>query len=158
MPDIQDIDIDIDMIVNDIYDHTINENYLLDKLNYFNTSPTIDVDYYPRSIKLCDKHKHKTVCYKCLLDHNEEHKCYVYDRIFIALYMCEYYYHFNDYNLQRVCEDRYMHWDDGWTHSQPPNGRYYYIMFDGGCAGSITNEFSIRNRVFKKCYYCEYCE
>ncbi len=149
------MDINIDEVRNDIIRLTLDEQYLLDILNYFNTTPTKDIDYYPLASNFCDKHRNKTVCYKCLLDHDETHKCYVYDRIFIATYFREYYWRFDNYNIKTAYRDTFEQYD--YYHDISLNKRYCYIMFDGGCAGEVTNTFHIGRTSFTKCWSCNYC-
>ena len=113
-------------------------------LDYFNNTPAEDVLYYPVILDLCDKHKNEMYCYKCLIDHDASHKCFIYDRLFIKL--------FRNINIATIFHTDY-------NENTEINKRYKFIindfdyMFDSEVSGIIIN-----NNHFDYCRNCEYVE
>lgn len=67
-----------------------NKAEKINVIEYYNNSPTTDlIDDIANQYKLCDKHKHVKLCSKCLLAHDDNHKCYVYDRLFMSFMSCD---------------------------------------------------------------------
>jgi hypothetical protein len=103
-------------------------------IEYYNNSPDadliadVDVD-----MMLCEDHKDVPYCTKCLLVHDDQHKCYVYDRLFASfmgqsphvLFTHEKLKHFEKHYDLDYKKGRYtLEWND-------VSGSITYIWIDG---------------------------
>lgn len=131
----------INELLDDIYNNT---QIIRELLNRYNTTPDENLLYYPADIKLCGYHKNAIYCYKCTLTHDENHDCYLYDRIIAHICRHKEYYPYDDFI-----------YSSDW--GQPTvNGRYGIHVYDAGCAGEIFDYLTIDGIVFKLCKSCDY--
>ncbi len=61
-----------------------NKEERMNVIEYYNNSPTTDLIADIDQYVLCDDHKSVKCCEKCSLVHGNQHKCYVYDRLFMS--------------------------------------------------------------------------
>lgn len=110
-------------------------------IEYYNNSPTDDL--IPDEIgivELCNIHQNVSYCKKCLLVHHDNHKCYVYDRLFASCIGYCPYMLFSRELLKKL------------------NGSHRYGLEWNDVSGSITAIW-IDGTEFQKvgCDFCETC-
>jgi hypothetical protein len=131
--------------INELLDDIDNNTQIIQELlNKYNNTPEENLLYYPANMVLCKNHKNAIYCYKCTLAHDENHDCYLYDRIITHICRHNNYYPYNDFI-----------YSNDW--GEPTvNGRYGIHVYDAGCMGKVFDYLTIDGKVFKLCQECDY--
>lgn len=137
-------------LLSDITNKMKNKEERIKIIEYYNNSP--DTDLIPDEVgivELCHFHRNVPYCEKCLLVHDDNHKCYVYDRLFSSFIGASPHMLFSNEKLKQF---------EKWYYPDHKKGRYTLEWND--VSGSITSIW-INDKEFQTVdcdFYCVCCE